>query len=366
MPNELRLTYLPYSETVETIESGEAETHSKIVELMTEGMHNTREKYGKSVRISHAKAHGLLQGTLTVEPGLPAELAQGLFAHPGTYEVLVRMATAPGEYTDDSKLSTVRGMALKVLGVTGEKLAGHTADTQDWVLDTGKEFINSDIKAFLQTFKPNAHLAPKLPDSVKGAVSEVSRVTNEALNAIGLNSEKLDFFGHPKVHPLAEAYFSQVSIRYGEYVAKLGVFPSTPGLKEMADKELEMNGPDALRDLMNDYFRTQPAEFTLAIQLNTGLEEMPVEDAEAKWSEEESPFRVVARLSLPIQNAFDPARENAFEDLSFAPWHSLAAHRPLGNVNRARLVVYKALANLRLSENGKTATEPTTVEAVPA
>lgn len=46
---------------------------------------------------------------------------KGLFAEPRTFDVLVRMATAPGEYTDDSKLSAGdRGLAIEVLGVEGE------------------------------------------------------------------------------------------------------------------------------------------------------------------------------------------------------------------------------------------------------
>ena len=96
-----------------------------------------------------------------MEKDLPAELAQGLFAHPVSYPVLVRLSNAPGEINDDSKFNTVRGIAIKVFKVPGAKLAGHTSDTQDFVLDTGKEFINSDAKAFLQTFKPNAEIAPR-------------------------------------------------------------------------------------------------------------------------------------------------------------------------------------------------------------
>ena len=47
MPN-----YLHYSDNVETIEPDEKETHGKIVEVMSKGDALTREKYGKSVRIS--------------------------------------------------------------------------------------------------------------------------------------------------------------------------------------------------------------------------------------------------------------------------------------------------------------------------
>ena len=361
MPN-----YLIYRDDIETIAPDENETKQKIVDVMTEGMELARQKYGRSVRISHAKAHALLKGELIVEDGLPLHLAQGLFAKPGRYEVLVRMAQQPGELLDDSKLSTDRGMSVKVLGVKGPKLPGHTADTQDWVFDVGKQFLASGMKEFLQAFKPNAEIAPKLSDSVKGAVSTVARATNTVLNAVGGNSEKLAFYGHPVVHPASEEYFSQVPYRYGEYVAKLGFFPSSPGLKALKEQPFDPETPDALRDAMNVFFKENPAEFELRVQLNTGLDDMPIEDAQAKWPETESQYQTVAHLMIPVQTAWDPAKDGYFEDLTFSPAHGLAAHRPLGGINRARLVAYKALAERRLSDNGKKAEMPTNLDEVPA
>jgi hypothetical protein len=360
MPN-----YLLYRDDLETIAPDEAETKQKIVDVMTDGMKLGREKYGHSVRISHAKAHALLKGELIVADGLPLELAQGLFAQPGRYEVLVRMAQAPGELLDDSKLSTDRGLSVKVLGVSGPKLDGHTASTQDFVFDVGKQFLAGGMKEFLQAFKPNAELAPKLSDSVKGAVSAVARATNTALNAVGANSEKLAFYGHPVVHPASEEYFSQTAYRYGDYVAKLGFFPSSPGLVALKDQPFDPETPDALRDAMNAYFQSNPAEFELRVQLNTGIEDMPIEDAQAQWSETESQYQTVARLVLPAQVAWDAAKDSYYEDLSFSPAHALAAHRPLGGINRARLFVYKMLADRRLADNGKTAEVPTSLADVP-
>ena len=144
MPN-----YVSYSEDIETIATDEIETQAKIVQVMTDGQNVTRVKYGKAVRISHAKAHGLLRGELTVPAGLPPELAQGLFAKPGTYPVIVRLATAPGELLDDSKVSTDRGMAIKVFNVEGEHLAPFEDITsQDFVFDTAKQFFCSGVKRF--------------------------------------------------------------------------------------------------------------------------------------------------------------------------------------------------------------------------
>ena len=66
-------------------------------------------------------------------------MAQGLFAAAGTYDVAIRFAEGPGETLGD-RVSTHRGMTIKVFGVEGEKLPGHDAPTQDFVLATGRTF----------------------------------------------------------------------------------------------------------------------------------------------------------------------------------------------------------------------------------
>ena len=83
MPN-----YLFYRDHLESIESDDQEKHQKIIDLMTEGMHLVRKKSGENVRISHAKAFGLLQGTLVIEDNLRLEPAQGLLTQPGTHQFL--------------------------------------------------------------------------------------------------------------------------------------------------------------------------------------------------------------------------------------------------------------------------------------
>ena len=37
---------------------------------------------------------------------------------------------------------------------------------------------------------------------------------------------------------------------------------------------------------------------------------------------------------------------------SFSPWHGLAAHQPLGAINRLRRAIYEASAGFRLDHNG--------------
>jgi len=199
--------YVRYSDDVRILDPTERETFERITVVMGKAGNVTEERYKHYVRVSHAKAHGLVQGELRVFDNLPPELAQGLFATPRTYSALVRLAHVPGELLDDRKVSTPRGLAIKIFDVEGEKLPVHTgATTQDWVLDTGKYFIAGDAKTFLTEITATDASLP-LPGAIKGAVSAVSHATNKALNAVGLNSANLDFFGHPKLNPLTEAYY---------------------------------------------------------------------------------------------------------------------------------------------------------------
>ena len=52
--------------------------------------------------------------------------------------------------------------------------------------------------------------------------------------------------------------------------------------------------------------------------------------------------------------------------MTFRPAHSLAAHRPLGSVMRARLQVYRALSDFRHRENGVQPSNTARVEDIPA
>ncbi len=363
----LETHYIPYSDDVETIESDEGETFQKIIEAMRKGGEQTRVKIGHSVRTSHAKAHALLQGKLTVHANLPEHLAQGLFAEPKTYGVIARLAHVPGDYDDDRKVSGPRGFSFKVFGVEGEMLPGHAGETtQDWVLDTGKTFNAIGAKTFLAQISPVENLAPKIPQPLKGVVTAASLTVNKALNAVGMNSAAMDFFGHPFLHPLAEPYYSQAPIRYGAYIAKLSVTPATDALRALLEEKFEPADYDGLRTAAVAFFRENPAEFTVGVQLCTDLKTMPIENANKEWPEDESPYQPVATLSFPAQDAWSPARVRFVEDdLSFCPAHSLAAHRPLGSLMRARMAAYEALSRERREQNGSPVREPQSIGEMP-
>lgn len=356
-----------YRDDVESVPPDEGWVTEQIIAAMRRMNAKTRPRYGRAVRTSHAKAHGLLTGELRVLDGLPPELRQGLFARARAYPVIVRLSHVPSEILDDRRNSHPRGMSLKVLDVEGEMLPGHRGETtQDWVLDTGKVFPSPGPRAFLATFATIERFA-NAPQGLKEAFSQTSRALNAALTRLGIHSANLDFFGHPPRHPLGEVFYSQVPFRYGDYIAKMSVTPVSPGLRAVFHRHVDDRGPDALRTTTVEFFREHGAEFEIGIQLCTDLGRMPIENALAEWPEDESPYRPVARLILPRQEAYTAARQAYIDEaLAFCPAHSLAAHRPLGGISRARMKAYEEMSALRRQENGLPLREPRSIREVPA
>ncbi|RYE70086.1 MAG: catalase [Oxalobacteraceae bacterium] len=360
------MSYLRYSDDIETPDADEDEAIDGIVEAMTHESRILADREGHAVRASHAKSTGLLVGTLTVAAGLPPELAQGLFAEPGTYDVAIRLAQGPGETLSD-RVSTHRGMAIKVFGVRGEKLPGHTDDTQDFVLASGPTFPSGTAKGFLRDAKQLESATP-LSEGIKSVVSSTARNLNKVLKVVGTESAKADFFGHPFSHPLSEPYYSQAPIRYGDFVAKVAAFPASPELLALADAEIDTNAdPEGFRTAVTGFMRDHEAVFELRAQLWTDAQTQPIEDASVEWSERDSPFRTVATLRLAPQEAHGAERARYFDDvMTFRPAHSLALHRPLGSVMRARLKVYAALSAFRHRRNGIEPVEPAGIDQLPA
>ncbi len=359
--------FVRYHDGIETPAADEDEVIEAIIASMRRESETTAARYQHAVRASHAKVSGVTVGELRVADGLPEELKQGLFSKAGNYPVVVRFAQGPGELLKDS-VSAHRGMAIKVLGVDGERLPGHASATQDFVLATGPVFPDPDAKGFLGSMK-QLEVGTKAPELVKAAVSRTARALDSVVKGVtGKSSPLLDFFGHEPLHPLAEPYYSQAALRYGDYVAKIAAFPASAGQEALAGETLDPSeDPDVFRKAVLHYLEGSGAIFEIRVQLSTNLNDMPVEDASKEWSQEASPYRTVARLVLPAQDAGSAARLAYADDvLSFQPGHGLAAHRPLGSLMRARLKTYPQLSKFRHERNGVPPSEPTAIAEVPA
>jgi len=366
MSQPATLQPLRFEAGFETPEDDEAQTSFDLQTTMRSISTKTYEDSGRAIRSVHAKTHGLLLAELTVEAGLPAAYAQGLFAQPGTYPVVMRLSTTPGDILADD-VSTPRGMGIKVVGVEGPRVGGSEHDvTQDFVLVNGPVFSTPTAKKFLGSAKLLAATTDKAPN-LKRLFSAVARGAEKAIEAVGGESATIKGLGgHPETHPLGETYYSQVPILYGPYMAKVQVAPVAPELTALTDAPVDLKDrPDGLRDAVVEHFARHGGEWEVRIQLCTDLEKMPIEDASVEWPESDSPYVTVARLRAAPQKAYgEELARRIDEGMQFNPWHALAAHRPLGSVMRVRKAVYAMSKRFRAERNGIEITEPRDIEAL--
>ncbi|WP_375786987.1 catalase family protein [Bradyrhizobium sp. Pha-3] len=350
-----------FSPAVERPDVDEAATTRGLIAAMRYIGEKTFADGGRAIRPVHAKAHGFLEGYLEVEAGLPSELAQGLFAKPRRYPLVMRFSTIPGDILDDS-VTTPRGLAIKVIGVEGERLGGSEGNvTQNFVLINSPAFGAPNPKKFLSIVRLLAKTTDRV-EWLKKALSVVMRQVQRVMVAItGRPSATVGTLGgHPATHILGETFYSQAALRFGDFVAKIAVAPASAELVALTQAPLNVSGvPNGLREAVVSFFRTNGGIWEVRAQLCTDLALMPVENATIAWPEEMSPYRRVARITVKPQSTWSDARSSAVDDgMSFSPWHGLAAHRPLGGIMRVRRQVYEMAKSFRADKNNRIIEEP--------
>jgi catalase len=121
-----------------------------------------------------------------------------------------------------------------------------------------------------------------------------------------------------------------------------------------------------LRDAVVDFFKSETAVWEVGVQLCSDLQKMPVEDPSKEWDEKESPYRAVGTITAKPQDAYSAARRVYVDEiLAFDPWHAVKAHRPLGNIMRARKVCYPVSSGYRRGMNGRSEFEPRDISECP-
>lgn len=358
---------LAYDPVYEVLEEDEAETQQALTNTLLGISETTFKHSGHATRSVHAKSHGLLIGEFVVLDNLPPHLAQGVFEKAITLPVIMRFSTPPGDFLDD-KVSLPRGLAVKIVGVNGQRLIGdQAAVTQDFIFVNGPAFGAPTAKKFLSSLKLLATTTDKVP-GLKQVLSSVLQGTEKLIEAVGGESGTIKSLGgHPETNLLGETYFSQAPILFGSYMAKISIAPVSDNLVQLKNALVDLTDkPDGLREAIVSFFNDNTAEWELRVQLCTDLEVMPIEDSSVAWSEEISPYITVARITVKPQLAWSDARAKVVDDgMSFSPWHGIAAHRPLGSIMRVRKMAYEMSARFRAERNGQPMVEPADLSNFP-
>jgi hypothetical protein len=293
-----------------------------------------RSKIDGQGRALHRKQVIALRATLRVLEGLPAHARHGLFAMPGAHDTWVRLSNG-GSHLKADREPDIRGFALRVGGVQGPSALGGSTDEQDFLLINHSAFAFADSRPFVG-----------LVEAAPGGLPALLGWALRSFGPLGMwkplahmaQVQRKPFSGYA-----SETFFSGAPLACGPYAVRVRLLPP-PGQQAAASQTTTWAEDLAAR------LKGGPLVWRLQLQFFVDEALTPIENAAVDWPESVSPYVTVADLVVEPQDLSSPATSpvaQAVEASAFDPWHALAAHRPLGEVMRARKVAYFASAQAR-------------------
>jgi hypothetical protein len=279
---------------------------------------------GKTERAAHPKMHGCVKAQFIVD-ALPPDLCVGVFKEPKVYDAYVRFSNASSVSQHDKK-KDIRGMAIKLLGVSGDKILDDTIEpeSQDFLLISYPSFISKGVKEFHGVVNALTKGKLTLLFFLLRNFSTFRRVMR--------SSQACD-------NVLAIPYWSTTPYLFGAGRAvKYHVQPVQPETRNTASDKAN---DSFLRKNMVADLSSDDIYFDFYVQFQEDPVKMPIEDATVEWT---SPFVKLATIKIHKQDFDTEEQDKMGNGLSYSPWHSLPDHRPLGGLNRARREIYKAMS----------------------
>jgi len=316
---------VPGTDWQERVAPDEAQRYAAFADTFAEIQARKSQRHGPG-RTLHRKQLAAAQGTLEVLDGLPSFLRHGLFAQPRDYETWIRLSNGSFNRAPDH-VPDVRGFALRVLGVEGPSALGNgPAASQDFTLinqeafsfPRSDEFIDFVAAASRGNGALLRHLVRRY--GLLGAPRKLARLVRVA-------SRPFSGFA-------TEPLFSTLPMANGPYAVRVRLQPAHANGTARTDASADWGIDFAAR------LKRAPLHWDLQLQYYASEALTPIEDASVNWP---TPYTTVARLMLPQQDLDSPdglAFAEKVEAAVFDPWQALADHRPLGDVQRARKVVY--------------------------
>ncbi|WP_298211796.1 catalase [Acidovorax sp.] len=317
------ISHAPSTDWKEVVAPDEAQRFAGYARQFAELQARKSQIYGKG-RALHRKQLTAARGQLQVLKGLPAFAAHGLFARPGQHDVLVRLSNGGMDDAPDRK-PDIRGFSFSVLGVQGDSALGNgPAKSQDFALINQEKFAFPQSAEFVDFVVAASHGS--------GALLKLLVQRHGVVGALKQIGKAAKTFSRPFGGFAAYAMHSAAPIACGPYAVRVRLAPHASNGAPVAQAQDDWGAEFSGRLRQNDL------QWDLQLQPFVDEATTPIEDASVDWP---TPYTTVARLTLPVQDtAADPALAARVEAAVFDPWQALAAHRPLGDVMRARKVVY--------------------------
>lgn len=311
--------------------------------LVYENLQTSYSVGGEVKRGQHGKHHAMAVGTFRVSCDLSNEYALGIFEPDKQYQCEMRFSN--GGQTDDRK-ADVRGLAIKLHGVGGNKLLpgrGHARE-HDFLLVDHSTYFSRSLAEYLKfnRFTLPVQAFSRHPFSVARAVKALAGLTKMVLFHFSHLRRALKFASRKPVSLLGITYHSTTPYALGERFAVK---------YKLTTKAKGGNSPVIFSDglgerLWEDLESSETVmEFGIVVQNNPVTQ--PVEDPTVDWEVAGARYIKLADITLPKQAPTDEAATRATQAI-FSPWMSGNAHKPLGEINRARLWVYSAMSSTRV------------------
>lgn len=315
----------PSSEWREQIEPDEVTRHQGYARGFAELQKRRSETFGKG-RALHRKQVLGLPATLEIHDGLPNYARQGLFALPGRHKAWVRLSNGGSEIASDRK-PDVHGFSIKVLGINGPGALGAHTDCQDFLLNNTPVFSFPKSDEFVELVLAFSNGPGALLKHLLGRYGFFGALG--MMKRLGASLKK-PFHGYA-----AESFYSTVPFACGAYAMKLRLLPPQAGQPSSQQGNWTA---DLLERLAH-----APLQYQLQAQFHVDEARTPIENPSVEWPEHVAPYVTLATLTLPKHDDWAAQTEDLrqkIESAAFDPWRALMAHRPLGEVNRARKVIY--------------------------
>jgi hypothetical protein len=323
----------------ETIPDDEAERFRAYADALSRYQQGfARRGDGQAHRGFHVKSHVGLSAEFRVLEDIPAAARHGVFRTSRTFKAWLRIsngfsAAQPDWFPD------LLGFAVKLEGVAGAAVLADQegAGSQDFLALNQPYLPAEDAGQLLvmSTSAANVLTAPLV--LVRGL--GLARTLTVMLWTLRWTPRRLLLRS-----VTTEDFYSEVPITLGPHAVKF---------KWRSRQQPAAARGGSWRNWFRDELRQRLAggdlRYDFLVQFYVDPVKTPIDGA-AEWKPADAPLVKLAELLVSRRDldAAETRREESYLDgVSFTPWHAIAEHRPIGNIQRARRVLYLASAGNR-------------------
>jgi Catalase len=289
-----------------------------------------------AMRSQHAKGHGCVHAKFIVNDTLPPEVAAGAFVPGKSYDAVLRFSNSR-DTAEPDKEGDGRGVAIKLDLPQGR-------DKQDFILVNNPVFFVDNVAEY------GRFMAILHDRRYSGFVKTLKIILFFVPRRFRMGLIFLGVFRSKIADPFDATYHSMSPYALGDkLVVRYIVGPAKGTGGDATERAVSEEESNYLRDRMRQRLLDgkSPVVLDFSLQIRDRATVQDVERASRAWRRRADRIVPIARIEVPPQNFTTADKFCNCEDMRFNPWHALPEHRPLGGLNRSRLLAYRVSSQVR-------------------